>query len=484
MTGKAYQMIDHDLTKEYLSITRPIVFLLFYIILIPHFSWAGYSYIEILPPGWQEAEAHDINNRGEVVGSGKDGRNSLKGFIFNKGIYKPLIPPGWEEAYANGINNNNDVIGYGLDDYYKGFLYRKGKYTEIIPPDWKEAYAYAINDKGAIVGYGRHRDHYKGFLFYKGTYFEILPPGWTEAFTFGINNSNIIVGYGRSDRGSYKGFLYNKGTYEELVPPGWTEAKAIDINDNGDVVGHGIKGTIKGFIYSKGNYKELTFPGVQFIELYGINNRKEIVGRVVQKDGNMKGFIYNGVSDTTLLPQGWKWAQTYAVNNSGSVIGFGSNGFYKRGLVASGRPEITVSSMIIFFGGYIKAGNLPDKTVTVKNSGTAELKIGTVTAPSSSYSIAADSCSGQMLLPSITCHITYRVVTTSEIPAVSNSYIPSNDPQKNRVTIMLGVFPDSDNDGYTIDVDCDDSDRLVNPDMSEILHNKKDDDCDPATKDE
>ena len=45
------------------------------------------------------------------------------------------------------------------------------------------------------------------------------------------------------------------------------------------------------------------------------------------------------------------------------------------------------------------------------------------------------------------------------------------------------VKPDADDDGYRANTDCDDSDPSVNPGMSEVLGNGKDDDCDPATPD-
>lgn len=436
------------------------------LVMFPALSRA-YDYVEILPSGWQEAEAHDINNAGTIVGSGKDSTGAIRGFMFSKGEYVPIAPPGWEEAHAHGINNNGDIVGHGLDRQYKGFLYSGGTYTEISPPGWAETYAYAINDKGAIVGYGRHGNRYRGFLFEKGTYTEMLPPGWTETFAFGINNSNIIAGYGRDKRGRYTGFLYSKGIYRELIPPGWAEAKAIDINDKGDVVGHGIKGTYAGFIYSGGHYMELAPPGEQFIEVYGINNSGEAVGRLLYKDGNMRGFIYSAGSYQMLLPQGWQWAQAYAINDIGKVIGFGYDGFDKKGLVISGTPQISVSSEIIFFGGNIRSGDVPDNSVTVKNNGTGELKIGKVTVESSLYIIAEDECSGQIVLPAGTCRITYRLNLTSEKKAVSNSYIPSNDPQNSIVSVTLGVYPDHDNDGYTTNVDCNDNDPLVNVDCSQ-----------------
>ena len=47
-----------------------------------------------------------------------------------------------------------------------------------------------------------------------------------------------------------------------------------------------------------------------------------------------------------------------------------------------------------------------------------------------------------------------------------------------------GDFVDGDGDGFPVEVDCDDTDPLVNPGAPEMANNGVDDDCDPATLDE
>ncbi len=277
-----------------------------------------------------------------------------------------------------------------------------------------------------------------------------------------------------------------KYTYSEILPPGWNEAKAFDINDNGELVGYGstANNNFMGFLYRNGTYTEVSPPGWQLLEIYGINNSGEVVGRVLYKDGNMNGFMFDSSSYFTLLPYGWKWSQTYAINDNGDVIGVGSSVSGYRGFIATGTPDINVNPLAIFFGGNIKAGIVLDQTVIVKNAGKGKLVIGVVTAPSFPFSKSTDNCSGQTLAPFATCKIIYSLILTSgEKMVVSTSDIPSNDPNKKSVPVTLGLFPDNDRDGYTLDVDCNDSDPSVNPGVTEIPNNNRDDDCNELTRD-
>lgn len=440
----------------------------------PVTSWASHSFVEILPAGWKEAEPRDINNTGTVTGSGVDSNGRWRGFIYSGETYMNIIPLGWERAFVNAINNMGEVVGYGLDGKYKGFCYAAGEYTEILPPGWREAYATGINDDGIIVGYGREGRTIKGFIYDNGTYLEILPVNWREAYAYDINNKGHVAGYGRDSDNNLRGYVFRNGTYTEILPPGWLEAKAVNINDNGDVSGHGRDTVYKGFIYKNGVYTEISPHGLIFLEINDMNSSGTVAGSVLYKNGEMEGFVHDGFVYSVLKPPGWKWSQAHAINDIGVMTGSGVYGSVEEGFIATGVPVINVDTRAIFFGGNLRTG-LPDMTVTVKNEGSADLNIGKVTSPQPPFTISNDKCSGRNLRISAACEITYSVDKNISGRTVSSvSKIPSDDPHESMVTITLGVFPDNDGDGYTLDSDCNDNDPSVNG---------KDDDCDSSTED-
>jgi len=326
-----------------------VIFFMLFSISLPSSAWAEYTYIEIIPSDWHGAGrpngVNAINNGGDIVGEAEDAKGRQKGYLYSGGKYTEIIPPGWMDAYASDINDNGDIVGSGNDGgSNKGFLYSGGKYTEIIPPEWFQAGAYAINNSGDIVGGGWDTNGYtKGFLYSGGKYTEIIPPEWYGAGARAINNSGDIAG--SSWTVAYQEwdiFLYSGGRYTTLFISGAVleGTDASDINDNGDIVGwiddrpnYNKSGFLwNGEVDFPPTYTRFIPPGWDYASANAINNNGDIVGEGYDLyDLSTKGFLYSGGKYTEIIPPGWLDAYAYDINDNGDIVGRGidANGVVK-----------------------------------------------------------------------------------------------------------------------------------------------------------
>ncbi len=110
----------------------------------------------------------------------------------------------------------------------------------------------------------------------------------------------------------------------------------------------------------------------------------------------------------------------------------------------SGVPDITVTDAIapaddlqMPFGSVTQLTSSADQPITITNDGTADLTIGTITPPATIFSIPADNCSGQTLVPTDSCTLSVRFSPLTPGTFNDSLDIPSNDPDENPVTIGL-----------------------------------------------
>lgn len=106
---------------------------------------------------------------------------------------------------------------------------------------------------------------------------------------------------------------------------------------------------------------------------------------------------------------------------------------------SAGSPDITVLPTTTLSFPNISVGATADQTLTVKNEGTANLIIYTITSPSAPFSIVAgtDTCSNTTLTPTQSCTIKIRFTPTTTGTFNSNFDILSNDPDENPVRVGL-----------------------------------------------
>ena len=102
----------------------------------------------------------------------------------------------------------------------------------------------------------------------------------------------------------------------------------------------------------------------------------------------------------------------------------------------SNQPEITVTPASLDFGS-VSVGNTSTLTLTIKNEGSANLNIGSITSPSAPFSKGTDNCSNKALSPNQTCTVIYSFTPVVTGTFSSNSNISSNDPDHNPKTVTM-----------------------------------------------
>jgi VWFA-related protein len=128
----------------------------------------------------------------------------------------------------------------------------------------------------------------------------------------------------------------------------------------------------------------------------------------------------------------------------------------------SSTPNIIVSeSSIEFPGTFVK--NYVDRTLTITNTGKANLKIGQIpnpTSAASSFSITSDTASGNTLTPSESRFLTLRYYPQSQGTSDGTLSIPSNDPDSAVTNVALK------GEGYGLNVWIKDVDSSGCPNIS------------------
>ena len=262
-----------------------------------------------------------INERGQIVGF-------LDPYIFHAVIWEdgsviPLFPP---TSTAHDINNRGQVVGVagGVN-----VLWDHGTMIDLgeITPD-------AINDRGQIVGFIRTANvlEIHAALWENGTIVDLgVLPGDSSSFAAAINNRGVIIGTSSSGaRG--RAFIWDKGIMSELPGLDGEDTRALDINNRGQVVGYS---GVRPVMWENDIPSPLeTLPNSISGAAVAINNNGDIVGRlvVVQKKGP-EGFaghvpvIWENGKPVALpmFPPSLSFPNDYYptdINNSGTIIGY------------------------------------------------------------------------------------------------------------------------------------------------------------------
>jgi probable HAF family extracellular repeat protein len=320
--------------------------------------------------GTGSAQAHDINEAGQVTGYATTASSQTHAFLWDDGVMTDLgtFPTG-STSQGFGLNNHGQVVGYAFDGSSAGgrtnhaFLWQDGVMTDLIPaPQWSSANA--INDAGVVAGtYNLNRP----FIWQDGVLTDLGGFGGGASFGYAhdINNAGQVVGSSFVNNGSegisQHAFLWQDGVMTDLgALPGLPDSRAHGVNELGQVVGFSsffdpdtTDEIFESFLYSNGVMIDLGVPGENNIA-HDINDSGQIVGWSAGR-----AYIYEDgvVTDlNTLIPAG-SGLTLYAatgINNAGQIVGYALGGgrFHAFLLtpVEEGTPSVSIGDVTITEG--------------------------------------------------------------------------------------------------------------------------------------
>lgn len=317
--------------------------------------------------------------------------------------------------------------------------------------------ATGINTNGMVVGYydANSRDSiWPAFTYLNGTVTQIPVPcsptstqdcsGVSQNFAYGINDSGEIVGSVDYDTLNIlelpDAYVYSNGVWRDFGA-----GSAYAINGGGQVTGtlttytlqgatFDITGTIA-FLYSNGTITNLgTLPGGQNSTGYAINITGAIVGSsdFAGQTTRTHGFFYNGVmtdlnslvSPSDPLQPFVTLASGVAINDSRLILanGVDSRSGATHAYLLQG-PWINVGPTTLTFAAEAVGATSPSQSVTVSNSSTSAIALGTIRA-SANFSIESNSCTAS-LAPAGQCTVAIAYTPATAGAAIGTLTVPS-----------------------------------------------------------
>ncbi|HKT00810.1 MAG TPA: hypothetical protein VJT31_14870 [Rugosimonospora sp.] len=218
----------------------------------------------VLDPNHPYGSAIDVNNAGEVVGSGDVANGTaIHAFLWRDGVLTDIGTLGGTFSGADAINDLGQITGMSTtaDGAYHAFVWQNGQMTDLGVSNVTD-----INDHGQLVGSTNFPTGYHGYLMENQQITDLgALPGGVYSEAHAINNRGWIVG--DSDSAGHPGargaYLWRNGTMRELPGLDGTYSTATTINDRGQVLGQSIAGDeLRPVLWQQGRVIDLTTRGI------------------------------------------------------------------------------------------------------------------------------------------------------------------------------------------------------------------------------
>ncbi len=213
-------------------------------------------------------------------------------------------------------------------------------------------------------------------------------------------------------------------------------------NTEGWIVGDRILYTTDGFSWTVNTDQDNL--DYYLVEVFFLNNQE---GWATGVQGSILYTQNGGTTWSTILSQytGTNTIRSVVALDSNNVFIAGNGGVllsYTDNLPPVPRAQVDKNN--IYFG-EIAIGDHKDEVITLSNTGTADLIVGTVAQANPlalPFSKEVDNCSGQTLTPSSTCTITTRFTPTTHSDYSDTFDIPTNaTPSTITISLNSGVKP-------------------------------------------
>jgi hypothetical protein len=156
-----------------------------------------------------------VNQRQQILGMARFGKGyeTTKAFLITEGRREYLPSLGGREMRPIALNNRGVVLGEGRDaqNHRQAFLYERGVMKVLTGPKQKAAHVCDLNDQGEVIGfmYGNGSPALTALLWCQGQVFDLnetlieRPDGWHVEFASVINERGQIIGLACSRAGNH-----------------------------------------------------------------------------------------------------------------------------------------------------------------------------------------------------------------------------------------------------------------------------------------